>query len=164
MNLAAAVIDLRSGDVLAWRGTGFWAWIVRTWTRSPWAHIGIYWLDGNLPVVLEVTSPGGFNATAFFSHALPDAFIHAHLAWTHDLQVFAVKEYSRAPYSYLDAALAGIGLQPLSKDRGMMCSEYVVDVLAKAGWTLPWSPTPAHVLAEIQRATGNPLVPIERAA
>ena len=162
MHLIAALAELKSGDVLVWRGSGFWPGVVRWWTKSEWAHVGMLWWNGSVPVVLEVTSPGGFQVTAFFAHDLPDAFIHTHLAWTPELQAFATKEYARASYGYFDAFLAGIGLQPLSKNRGMQCAEYVVDVLKKAGWTLPWSPTPVHVIAEITKVTGNQLVLIKR--
>ena len=160
MKIAEALAELKSGDVLFWRDSSIISRFIRWWTHSPYSHCGMFWRRGNTPMILEIDEHG-LNVETWATHRKPVAFGKTHLAWTPEVEAFAVHHYERSRYGYIDAALVGLGFQPLSKNRGVECAEYVRDVCSKAGWSLPWAPTPGHIAEQIEIATGISIVELE---
>lgn len=159
--------NLKPGDVLFWRGTSFWAWVVRKWTHSPYGHTGIYVESGihGFPSINGVVGPCYLDSSPrvgvqirLLSSNLPDAAIATHTAWTPEYQTKAL-QYINQPYDFIDAVRAAVGLP--ARNRGFMCSEFVFKCLEDNGWV--WkgiTPTPASLAAGLEAATGNKIEPI----
>lgn len=116
---------IRSGDLLAYRGTGWDGWLVRQWTDSDYAHVGIAWLVGGRVLVLE-SYPGKGVRVMPASKRVPDAWVRVAGVWTCDAERMALEALGES-YSLVDAIRAGLGLSMI--DGGYQCAEYAIDVL-----------------------------------
>ena len=99
MKYEQALAELQSGDVLFWRGNGLISRFIEWWTHSPYSHCGIFWRNGQTPMILDVDE-FGFAAQTWAMHPKPVAFIHTHTAWTDEVQNYAVHKYEHVPYGY----------------------------------------------------------------
>lgn len=106
--MARAVI--RSGDLLAWRGSGLVGRMIRHWTGESWSHVGIAWVIGGRVLVLEAREGRGVVASPL-SRRLGCYSLPTGAAWDEPMQARALERLGE-PYSYLDALRAGLGLRP----------------------------------------------------
>ena len=136
MRYADARASIKSGDVLAWRGTSFLARMIRMATGGSWSHVALaLWLHDRLFVVQS--KEGGRTGLELASVAVrrsPCDWIATRAAWTDAIEGQAL-DLLGVPYSYVAAVEVGFGLAPTG--RGQVCSLYCSDVLALAGIVLP---------------------------
>ncbi len=55
---------MQTGDLVLFRGHGPFAWLIRTWTRSAWAHCGVLWVCEGEALVIEARASGGVSVHA----------------------------------------------------------------------------------------------------
>lgn len=116
--------DIRSGDLIAFRGNGRWSRLIRHVTGGRHTHVGVaFWMRGRL-FLLEAREGVGVQLRAC-SNVLPFDWIKTDVRWTEDAETFAFRELGK-PYSYLDAVRAGLGLK--LKSDGFICSEYAAGI------------------------------------
>ena len=142
----AARAEIRSGDLLAWRGTSFLGRLVRAVTGGSWSHVGIAWWYRGRLLVLEAKEGRGVSIRNA-SHALPFDHVSTGLSWTAAAEDRTFAELGM-PYSWLDALRAGLGLRTNPAD-GFICSEFAAHVLAACDngkSTVPLMPTPARLV------------------
>lgn len=119
---------IRSGDLLAWRGTGLIGRLVRHWTGESWSHVGIAWVIGGRVLVLEAREGRGVVA-APLSHRLNCYHLPTGVAWDEAMQARALDSLG-GRYNVLDALRAGLGMRP--DGSGWQCAEYAAYVLGLA--------------------------------
>lgn len=144
--------DLRSGDLLYWRGKGFYAWLARVWTRSPWSHVAVFFWNGGTPCFIDASIKHGVRAHEIIND-WPDAAQHSHSAWTDATRAWALR-FEGEPYGWLDAIRGGFGLP--ANHRGYMCSEFVALVMRYMGWGWPHNaaPTPQRIAEVVEAGMG----------
>ncbi len=129
---AARRAQIRSGDLLAWRGRSPGAWIVRHWTGARISHVGLALWVG--PRLFAIEARPGLGVTMrLLSTALPCEWSPLDLPverWA-AAEEFALKTLGRG-YSWLDAILAGLGLPPRRWDK-YQCAEFVAGCYRRAG-------------------------------
>jgi len=117
--------SIRSGDLLAWRGTGLIGRLVRHWTGESWSHVGIAWVVGGRVLVLEAREGRGVVASPL-SRRLDCYHLPTGSAWDEPMQARALEALG-GRYSLLDAIRAGFGRRPVGV--GWQCAEYAAHVL-----------------------------------
>jgi hypothetical protein len=120
------VRDAVPGDILAWRGKGIGSWIIRTFTRSDFAHVGVVvrWEDGR-EEVLEADPRRGVISRPI-QDTLPAYHVATHSTWRDDARRIAARSLG-IKYSYLDGILAFFHLRTISP--GYQCAELVREIL-----------------------------------
>ena len=116
--------QIKSGDVITFRGQGPICAGIRWWDKSEAAHVATAWAVGGRVLLLESrTAHKGVTIHRELSTALadgatwrqtPEVWTEAHLARA--LSMLGVK------YGLVDALRAGLGLRATSQ--GMQCAEY----------------------------------------
>lgn len=152
MLYAQARAFMRSGDLILFRGHGLYAWIIRAWTQSDFAHAAVIWRVGDRVMLLESRArTHGVAMGRALSDALPDGatWFRTGAKWSPDAEVMAFDRGLGQPYGWWDALRAAFNMRPTS--RGLQCAEYAVDVLVAAGVAIRVeAPTP-RALAEALR-------------
>lgn len=136
--------QIKTGDLLAWRGRGSISWLIRHITGGVHTHVGIaWWLHGRL-FILEAKEGVGVQIRAA-SAALSFDWLQLDLAWSFEVEEFALSKLGK-PYSYVDALQAGLGF-PLNQD-GYICSEYAAELYKRldARASILTSPTPTDLV------------------
>lgn len=149
MIYSAARSQIRSGDLLFFRGTGLDAWAVRTWTHSPYSHVGIAWRIAGRVVVLESRPVhGGVTFDRTLSQALADGatWVPLETPWTAAMESRAL-EHLGAPYGWANDLRAALGLRVHGP--AMECAEYASLVL---GGVYRGDETPAGLFASFKGA------------
>ena len=147
MDYLIARPNIKSGDVIAFRGHGLFCWAIRAVTRSQWSHVALAWVVGERVLLIESrASRMGVTIDRPLSTAGACTWIPTGAAWGVWPESVALDALGIA-YGWLDVFRAAGGLSP--RNRGLHCAEYVADVLAAAGvkWPDDWCPTPAGVVA-----------------
>ena len=158
--------DIRSGDLVYWKGEGFWAWLVRFWTRpkfwswrpAPFFHVGVAWWNG-VSLFITDASREGVRCIPFHRDA-PSHCQHTHSAWC-DATTRLMREMIGKPYSYKTSFLtlfqiAGHG------SSAWMCSEYAVKILSTMGWGFgSYQPTPEGLRRSVEDVSGFKVEVIE---
>ncbi|WP_150522774.1 hypothetical protein [Roseibium sediminis] len=116
--------DIRSGDLIAFRGNGPVSRLIRHVTGGRHTHVGVAFWWWHRLFVLEAREGDGVRLRAC-SARLPFDWIATGLNWTEAAEQFAADTLDD-PYSYLDAVRAGLGLK-LRSD-GFICSEYAAGI------------------------------------
>lgn len=144
--------DLKSGDLLYWRGKGLYAWLVRKWTRSEWSHIAVFYRNGGDACFIDAAPRIGVRSH-FIANDWPDAAQHTHCAWYPATFAYAMS-FVGQKYDFLDAIRAAVGLP--SKHRGYMCSEFAAALMRHMGWGWPANacPTPQQVADVVDLGAG----------
>lgn len=135
--------SIRSGDLLAWRGTGPVGRLIRHWTGESWSHVGIAWVVGGRVLVLEAREGRGVVASPL-SRRLGCHHIPTGAEWDDAMQSRALERLGEH-YSYMDAIRAGFGLRLAGS--GWQCAEYAAYVLGLEG--LP-AFTPGEIVMSCQ--------------
>lgn len=144
MDYQTARNQIRSGDLLAWRGRGPVSWLIRHVSGGAHTHVGVaWWLHGRL-FILEAREGVGVQIRAA-SAALSFDWIKTGAVWTERVEQYALSKLGK-PYSYIDALQAGLGF-PLNQD-GYICSEYAAELFRRmdARSALLFSPTPTDLV------------------
>lgn len=145
---------IKSGDLIAFRASSFWGWLISLWTLSPYSHVGVAWRFRERVFLLEAKEGRGVQIRALsqclpFDHVPTDAFWDDHIET--DAMMFLGK-----PYAWLDLAYVGIGLEPMAE--GLICSEYAAKMIrpnVQEIWQkIPKSPTPANLVRFFQKHNG----------
>lgn len=143
--------DIKSGDVLAWTHRGWGSWydfqiqMVRMFTRSEYAHVGVAWVIGGRVFVFEAVSSG--VRIMPLSRLLPCYWIRLG-RWGYTAEEFALQQVAQ-PYSKVQAVLAGLGLLKVGHDTVWQCAEYTIEVLKAAGVNLRGPATPSWVVENL---------------
>lgn len=123
---------MSSGDVVFYRGHGIGPWLIRTATKSNWAHVGIaYWVHDRL-FLLESTPFKGVRMVPM-SLKVPEIWCETgrHGDWYfNDLKITLALDHIGKKYSFIDCLLAWLNV-PLLTRNGLQCSEYVSRVFGK---------------------------------
>ena len=136
---------IRSGDLLAWRGSGPIGWLIRHVTGGSHTHVGVAWRFRDRLFVLEAQEGRGVQIRAL-SRALPCDWIRTNNPWGKAAEQAALERLG-LPYSYRDALRTGLGLSQIRY--GDICSEYAARVLSVTDphkTDYPPSPSPAELV------------------
>jgi hypothetical protein len=151
--------DLKSGDLVYWKGQGLWAWLIRKWTRSQFAHVGIVWRNGAGIFYADANYPQGVGLYNFAINT-PTHAQHTHSAWAQDTTNFLKSQLGK-PYSHWTAVLTVFKIAGKGS-RAWMCSEFVVRVLEQMGWDWHgYQPTPEGIRKGVLKSAGYDVEVIE---
>ncbi len=127
---------IKSGDVMAWRGTGVVSEFIRRVTGGDYSHVAIAWWSHDH--LWAIQSQGG-NETGIFrlskvvhDHVELD-WIATGLAWSAQVEARALDLLGK-DYSYLACAAVGLGLTPPAG--AQVCSLLCASVLNAGGLKL----------------------------
>lgn len=146
----AQINDSRPVHLLFERGKGFLAWVIRTFTRSKFAHVAIAFRDGGQWWVLEANLTDGRVTLTPWASFRPGGYIRVptRVGMTQEVRSFLFTEAPGQPYSRMDLVWAGAGLQP--KEAGYQCAELVQALFRLAGGRLPKAPTPQSIYDQLR--------------
>lgn len=129
-----------TGDLCFYRGKGIVGWLVRKWTKKPYAHVAVAWVVGyGTTLVLEADVTKGVMVNHM---GKPDLVVHVNKVWD-DFILHQALQAVGEPYSVLDALRAAFGLRP--KHRGYYCVEYALNVLKTRGLEIKDVYTPGQL-------------------
>jgi hypothetical protein len=155
MNYSVARPQIRSGDLLLFRGTGFSAWLVRQWTGSPFSHVGLAWCIGGRVLVLESRPEyGGVTINRALSQALGDGptWMALGVTWDEAMEERALAVLGSS-YGWKNSLRSAFGIR-VSGDE-VECAQYVFHVL---GIPAQVKETPAALAAQF---AGKPSYELE---
>ncbi|WP_208999417.1 hypothetical protein [Roseibium sediminis] len=121
--------DIRSGDLIAFRGNGPVSRLIRHVTGGRHTHVGVAFRYGGRLFVLEARERAGVQIRACSNVGAFD-WIETGLKWTDAAENFAFSKLGK-PYSYLDAVRAGLGAR--LRGTGYICSEYAAEIQLRCG-------------------------------
>ena len=133
---------IKSGDVLAWKGTGLVGWLIRMWTGEAISHVGVAIKIKGRVMVFEAREGSGVQMRPV-SSALPCRLVRTGAKWNPIKMDAIIWGRIGKPYSYLDALRAG--LSKPTRHKGWQCAEMAVDLMITCG-----------VLTEDQRDYNTP--------
>ena len=135
--------EIKSGDLLAYRGSGFLSRLVKAWTNSDWSHVGIAWVFKGNVFILEAQEGSGVGIRAL-SHVLPMDWIPTHAVWSEAMENEIMGKLGKK-YSYQDAIMVGLGFKPGRDDT--VCSLFASAVLRASLVDVPDTiGTPKHLV------------------
>lgn len=125
---------MNTGDLVMFRGRGFFAWLIRTWTRSSWDHCGVIWVVEGLTMVIEARFFGGVSCH-YLQNRLKD---QPDIYYTNrTISVPLALRHLGDNYSMKDAIRAAFGDHGHSA--GWECAEFAAMLLGldhdERGWT-----------------------------
>jgi len=168
MMYAAARPQIKTGDLLAWSNGGWGSWrdiqvnLVRMFTRSEYSHVGLAWVANGRVFIIEAVGSG---VRIFpLSREIPFYLVRKPSPLTQAAIEFLFERIG-APYSKLQAILAGIGALAKGRDDVWQCAELVLSALAldDDGFG-DINATPTAVVKEAMRQWGAIQLVEERAA
>ena len=119
--------QLKSGDIIAFTDAGiFGGWLIRTFTKGPYAHVGVVWKIGDRIFILEDRLRSGVSIRSLSRVGNFD-WIPANIEWTRKIERHAISKL-QLPYSILNAIALGLKLKPLKGN--YVCSLFVADILS----------------------------------
>ena len=121
--------DIKTGDLIFFRGSGFLSYLIRKWSKSSFAHVGIAWCMGGRILILE-TRPAhkGVTIDRTLSNAISDVptWLKSPIVWNEECEIRALSNLG-IKYGWFSALRAAFGYSPDSTN--FDCSEYVAYVL-----------------------------------
>lgn len=135
-------IDLKSGDLLYWKGKGFFSWLVRWatrpsfwrfWTTAPYSHVAVCWKNGSMPTQFVESYPGIGVRVVRMMDDPPDFAQHTHTAWLTNVVVERINPLMGRPYSRWTALMVMLGMSG-DGTSAFMCSELAQYLLEQFGW------------------------------
>jgi len=142
--------DIASGDLLVWKKSkfsktsNFYLNLIRFFTRSEYAHVGVAWrIDGRLFVV-EASQP----VVRIVPVKEADEFYHISMdiAWTEFSENWLLDKVG-LKYSILDAVRAYLG-KTIEDDRRYQCAELANEFYKLHGINLSYAFTPSLLVSE----------------
>lgn len=153
MSYASLRSNIKSGDILAFRGTTFISRFIRMWTGGSWSHVAIAWVHDDRVFLMEAREFNGVEIRAV-SESLPCDWISTGAVWSENIERLAMERLGK-PYSYKDCLRVGVGLKPTHDDR--VCSVYASTVLRAGGVHVPDRPQTPQSLVSHLLDSGCPL-------
>lgn len=149
MNYYSARPLIRSGDVLAWNGTGLVDKLIKFATKSFYSHCGIAWVVGDRVFVIEAVEP--MVRIYPLSKKVPFYWIPVTPYWDEEIEKIALSRVGDK-YSILAAVKGYLNTLRVGSDNSWQCAELVISVLkAKGVFNTEVQPTPAAVVETLQR-------------
>lgn len=132
-----------------WRGTGAIAALIRWATSSEWDHVALGIEIGGVECFIDSMPKTGVRLVPLAMDP-PDSFQQVG-AWT-PARLDEALQLLGQPYDLADGFRAMLGLPP--RCHGMNCAEVVAAILH-----MQIVPLPREVAREVERVTGNKVVP-----
>eukprot|EP01037_Dinobryon_pediforme_P018398 gene18398-18667_t len=133
----ADISQVRSGDVLAFRGEGFISEIIQHVEGGIYSHVAIAYREADSSLsVLEAREFVGVHKipAAGYLEKFKVDLVRTDVNWTFELETYALQLLGH-PYSYIAAVEVGLDLTPPAG--ALVCSLYDRDILQKAGFSFP---------------------------
>ncbi|ODN41549.1 C40 family peptidase [Piscirickettsia litoralis] len=123
---------MRSGDLIAYRGSGLTSALVRWATHSEYSHVGVVINVSGQFFVAEAMILKGVRITPI--DKLPEDFerIKTPIAFSNSALAF-VFNHLGDKYSIVDALFAAVGLKQVEHN-GWQCAEFAAAVLNRCGF------------------------------
>lgn len=154
---------IKSGDLLAWTYRGWRSWydfkiqMVRVFTQSEFAHVGVAWEYGDRLFVIESVTP--YIRIVPLSNLLPAYWVSVSAPWSVETERFVLSLVGKAKYSQTEAVKAFLSNNNLEND-AWQCAELVHALWLKDKVPLfPLKDTPSAVVAAAMEH--SPLVLLE---
>lgn len=134
--------DLKSGDLLYWKGKGIYAALVRWftrdsflkfWTSAPYSHVAVCWKNGSMPTQFIESYPGVGVRVMRLMDDPPDFAQHTHTAWMGNVVTVKIAPLVGRPYSKWTAAMVMLGMAGRGTS-AFICSELAQYLLEQFGW------------------------------
>ncbi len=143
--------QIRSGDLLVWSKNGhsklsnFILFIIKLFTQSTYAHVGIAWKIGKRLFVIEATIP----QVRIIPVSEKDEFYHIplNIEWKKDYDVFLLDKIG-LDYSIFDAINAFLGKR-LEKDDRWQCAELANEFYRSIGIEFGEAYTPGDLVEAV---------------
>lgn len=149
------ISELHNGDLLYWKGKGFFPWLVRTWTRSTYAHVGVFFNNGQGGAYFE-SQPGLGVRMVSIAVDPPQACQITTCAWDTQITQKVINLEGR-PYSYWTSIATILGIAGKGTS-AYMCSELAMQILSFCGWDFKGAHyTPIGLSLAITRSNGEPI-------
>jgi len=158
--------QINSGDILAFRHTGWKTWkdlkcqFVKFFTKSEYSHVGLAWIIGGRVFVIEAVMP--LVRIFPISKVLPFDLIPCGSKYWQPIIEEACLTYVGEEYSQYQAILAGINRLKAGADSRWECAE-LCNVALGMGNLLKTDEalsTPADIVRHLNEK-GFPIIPIE---
>lgn len=131
---------VRSGDLIAFEGKTLSGRMIRAWSGSRYAHVGIaMWLSaaGARPRLFLLEARSGPGVTMrLLSGAGPAWYIPTRIEWNGEVNRFVWPRLGTAKYDWLSVMRRGLFLSPM-RNNAYYCSEFAGEILLRGGLTLP---------------------------
>jgi hypothetical protein len=131
---------VRSGDLIAFESKSFSGRMIRAWSGSRYAHVGIaMWLSasGARPRLFLLESRGGYGVTMrLMSSAGPAWYIPTRIEWNADVNRFVWPLLGTAGYDWISVMRRCFFLPP-RRNGVYYCSEFAGEILLRGGFNLP---------------------------
>lgn len=131
---------VRSGDLIAFESKSFSGRMIRAWSGSRYAHVGIaMWLSasGARPRLFLLESRGGHGVTMrLMSSAGAGWYIPTRIDWNGDVNRFVWPRLGTAGYDWVSVIRRCLFLPP-RRNGAYYCSEFAGEILLHGGFDLP---------------------------
>lgn len=148
---------VKNGDIIAVSGTGFFSWLIRTWTRSTYSHVGVaYWINDRL-LIYEAMERHGVRIVPLSNRA-PFYWIPVPWEWSEACEDLVWETQGLAGYDRRSILRRIIGME-LREDERWYCSELARHAVNIMGAELP-QPSgrdPQALVATAMMAGAGPL-------
>lgn len=134
INYTEARAAIKSGELLAWSGTGFFSSLVKLFTDSAITHVGISWKIGGRLFVIESIEGKGVRIFPL-SRSLPFYWLRpleeTDNVWSTIAEEVALETVGQN-YS-LAGCIKAILKKPLTRDENWQCAEFASYILGLIG-------------------------------
>ena len=154
--------QIRSGDLLVWsknprnKLSNLLLFIIKLFTQSTYAHVGIAWKVGKRLFVIEATMP----QVRIIPVSEREEFYHIplNIEWKKDYEVFLLDKIG-LDYSVFDAINAFLGKR-LEKDDRWQCAELANEFYRSIGIELGNAYTPGDLVESVLETQGTSIYKI----
>ncbi|MCA3067478.1 MAG: hypothetical protein ING73_11225 [Rhodocyclaceae bacterium] len=158
MKYSQARATIKTGDLLAWSHGSLRSWkdfqvmLVRMFTRSEFSHVGIAWVANGRVFIIEAVGAG--VRIYPLSREVP-FYLCRKPTYLDQRAIDFLFERIGAPYSKIQAVLAGLGILTKGADDIWQCAELVLDALSRDVDSLgDINATPTAVVKQAMRQWG----------
>jgi hypothetical protein len=117
--------DIKSGDIIAFSGSGIFSKLIRRFTGETYSHVGIAWIVGSRIFIVEALDGRGVVMRPL-SEITPFYHLQNKIEFTDAIESSMLSKIGMK-YGYFDVILAGLGLKSKPND-SYQCAEFVADV------------------------------------
>jgi hypothetical protein len=144
---------IQSFDLIAFRGTGLIGNVIRSVTRGDYSHVGLAWRVGGRLLMMELKEGVGSRIVPL-SNRGPFDWISTRIGDDEELLSFALQNMGNTRYSYLNAFMAGLGIDSIFP--GEQCAMFVESVYLRHGLLTSSLPDKPSLLVERVREALGP--------
>lgn len=131
---------VRSGDLIAFESRTFSGRMIRVWSSSRYAHVGIaMWLSagGARPRLFLLEARSGYGVgMRLMSSAGACWYIPTHINWNADVNRFVWPQLGTTGYDWMSVLRRIFFLRP-RRNGVYYCSEFAGEILNRGGFKLP---------------------------